>query len=318
MELITDILHRHGTLVVFGVIFAEQLGLPLPALPLLMAAGVLIGTGHLTWPGVLAAATVAALMADSLWYVAGKWRGRSVLTVLCRIAIEPDACIRRTETFFLKHGAPSLVVGKLIPGLSTIAPPLAGIMGLSVSAFLLYDSLGIIVWVGSSLGLGYVFSDQIEHTLTYAQQVTSAVTFMLVSVVVGYMLYKAVTRHRLRLMPRITVEELLHKLQGEMTPLLIDVRGREAIEAEAESGLPGALHMPLEELERRHATIPRGRDLVLYCACPGDVSSSLAALRLQRLGFEQVWVLRGGLSAWRARERQELSSNTIPLMPSAT
>lgn len=317
MELLTDILHRYGALVVFGVVFAEQLGLPFPALPLLVAAGVLIGTGHLAWSMVCAAAIVATLLADGLWYAAGQWRGRSVLTVLCRIALEPASCIRRTETFFLRHGAPALVASKFIPGLSTIAPPLAGIMGLSLSAFLWYDGLGTLLWVGSSLGAGYLFSDQIEQALVYVEQGAPVVILAVAGGVVGYMLYNVVAARRLLgLAPRITVDELLHAREGEQAPLLVDVRSHAAVMAEP--GVPGAMHLPLEELEHRHGTLPRDRDLVLYCACPGDVSSAQATLRPRRFGFERVRVLRGGLGAWQTKTRPYVTAESVSMasMPS--
>lgn len=100
MESLTNMLAQHGALVLFAVVFAEQVGLPFPALPLLVAGGVLVGTGHLAWSSALGAAILATLMADAIWYLAGQWRGRPVLSLLCRIALEPDACVRRTEDFF--------------------------------------------------------------------------------------------------------------------------------------------------------------------------------------------------------------------------
>ena len=121
MESVTELLEQHGAWVLFGGVLAEQLGLPFPALPLLVAAGVLVGTGHLSWSGALIAALSATLLADIVWFLAGRWRGRPVLTLLCRIALEPDACVRRTEDFFRKHGVQSLLVAKFIPGLSTIS-----------------------------------------------------------------------------------------------------------------------------------------------------------------------------------------------------
>ncbi len=148
METAGELLGQHGAWVLFGGVLAEQLGLPFPALPLLVAAGVLVGTGHLSWSGALVAAISGALLADVIWFFAGRWRGRPVLTLLCRIALEPDACVRRTEDVFRRYGVRSLLVVKFIPGLSTIAPPLAGIVGLGLPLFLLYDALGAVVWAG--------------------------------------------------------------------------------------------------------------------------------------------------------------------------
>src|SRR5215217_1028830 len=128
-----DILHfltQHGTLVLFAAVLAEQIGLPLPAVPFLIAAGALVGTDQMTLGVAVTTAVAAALLGDQVWYELGRRRGRPVLNWLCQISLEPTSCVRRTEEFFTRHGARSLVVAKFIPGLSTIAPPLAGIVGL--------------------------------------------------------------------------------------------------------------------------------------------------------------------------------------------
>lgn len=312
-----ELLTQYGVTVLFVVIFAEQLGLPLPALPLLVAAGVLIGTGHLPWIDALTAALLATVLADGLWYVAGQWRGRSVLTILCRLALEPASCIRRTETFFRKHGGSTLVLAKFIPGLSTIAPPLAGIMGVRLSSFVFYDGLGTVLWVGSGLGLGYLFADRIEQGLFYAGQVTPVLVLAMVIGVFGYLVHKAVDgRRSLRLVPRITAGDLAHRLEGDSPPLLIDVRSREVFDAEP--GLPGAVNIPPEELNRHLGTIPPNRDLVLYCACPGDVSSAFVAGVLRRREFNRVWVLNGGLTAWRVHTGSGLTHKCAPVESLAT
>lgn len=299
MESVTELLEQHGAWVLFGGVLAEQLGLPFPALPLLVAAGVLVGTGHLSWSGALIAALSATLLADIVWFLAGRWRGRPVLTLLCRIALEPDACVRRTEDFFRKHGVQSLLVAKFIPGLSTIAPPLAGIVGLGLPLFLLYDGLGAAVWAGSGLGFGLLFTEEVELALTYSEQVVPALLLAAVVLLPAYIGWKAWhVRRQLQAVPRMTVADLLDKLAAPDPPLLIDVRTRLAVEAEP--GLPNALQMSLEDLARRHGELPRSRDLVLYCACPADAASAQGVMLLQRKGFTRVWPLAGGLRAWRA------------------
>jgi rhodanese-related sulfurtransferase len=248
-------------------------------------------------------------MADGIWYELGRRRGRTVLGWLCRIALEPDSCVRRTEELFVEHGPRALVLAKFIPGFSTIAPPLAGIVGLGLPLFLLYDGLGALLWAGSSVGLGYLFSDRIEEALTYGHQLGPAVTLAVVGLVAAYVGYKAAARRRqLRLVPRMTAEELGRRLEGEHPPLLIDVRGR--VVGGEDPGLPRAQRWPLDELARHSGNLARDRDLVLYCACPGDVSSAQGALILRRLGFDRVWVLHGGVTAWRARGLPE----TVDLM----
>ncbi len=307
-------LMQHGAMVLFAVVFVEQIGLPLPAIPVLIAAGVLAGSGHMSVWTTIGITVVAALMADWIWYELGRRRGRRVLGWLCRIALEPDSCVRRTEDFFVQHGPHSLVLAKFIPGLSTVAPPLAGIVGLGAPLFLLYDGLGAVVWAGSSVGLGYLFSDRIEQALTYGNHLAPVATMAALGMLVAYVAYKAVSRRRqLRQVPRITVEELAKRLNGGRPPLLIDVRGRAA--AEAEEGLPGAQLMPVDELGRQYRNLSRDRDLVLYCACPGDASSAQGALTLRRLGFDRVWVLQGGMMAWQAHGRAE---QAVALMPIAS
>lgn len=317
METAGELLIQYGAWVLFGGVLAEQLGLPFPGLALLVAAGVLVGTGHLSWSSAIVAALAATLLADLLWFVAGQRRGRPVLRLLCRIALEPDACVRRTETFFRRHGAPSLVAAKFIPGLSTIAPPLAGIVGLSLPLFLFYDTVGAVAWVGSGLGFGYLFSEQVDEALAYSEQLTPALLLGAALLLPIYIAWKAwVRRRQLQTIPRMTVADLLRRLEGDRAPLLIDVRAREAVEAEP--GLPGALHLPLDEWDRQPVTLPRDWDMVLYCACPGDSGSALAAYRLQRMGLERVWVLRGGLEVWQAMVHEAALRKPLPMVSLAT
>lgn len=298
MESVGELLEQHGAWALFGGVLAEQLGLPFPALPLLVAAGVLVGTGHLSWSGALIAALSATLLADIVWFLAGRLRGRPVLTLLCRIALEPDACVRRTEDFFRKHGVQSLLVAKFIPGLSTIAPPLAGIVGLSFPLFFLYDALGSALWAGSGLGFGLLFTEEVELALTYSEQAVPALLLAAVVLLPAYIGWKAWhVRRQLQAVPRMTMAELLDKLAAPDAPLLIDVRPRLAVEAEP--GIPHALHISLDELAHRHGELPRSRDLVLYCRCPADAASAQGVLLLQRKGFSRVWPLAGGLDAWR-------------------
>jgi len=160
----------HGYTVLCIVVFAEQVGLPLPAAPLLLAAGALTGSGTMNLPASISLAVVAAIMADLVWYGLGRQQGSKVLSLLCRISIEPDSCVRRTENVFVRHGPRSLVIANLVPGLSTVAPPLAGIFGMRVSLFFLFDGLGAFLWVGTYTGLGYVFSDQLDPVVVYALQ----------------------------------------------------------------------------------------------------------------------------------------------------
>jgi membrane protein DedA with SNARE-associated domain/rhodanese-related sulfurtransferase len=297
-----DILHyltQHGTFVLLIVVLAEQIGLPVPAFPFLIAAGALVGTGQMALGLAVGAAVVAALIGDQLWYELGRRRGRRVLNWLCQISLEPTSCVRRTEDFFARHGARSLVVAKFIPGLSTIAPPLAGIMGLSVPQYLLYNGAGTILWVGSGIGLGYVFSNQLEQAVSMAAHLGPTMALILTGSIGGYVVYKWLHRYRVgRLVPRLTVQQVKERLSSGETPIFIDLRPHGA--RQDVPSIPGSLLLSLEELIAGHRDLPRNRDVIVYCACPKDAASVQAAWKLRERGLTRVWPLAGGIEAWHA------------------
>src|SRR4029077_17159373 len=155
-----EFLLHHGYVLLLAWVFAEQMGLPVPSMPLLLAAGALAGTGHLNFLASLFYVVFAALVADSIWYQLGRRKGIRILQFLCKISLEPDSCVRRTEGVFSKQGARSLLLAKFLPGLGTVAPPLAGIFHMRAWRFLLFDGLGALLWAGSYLGLGFAFSGE--------------------------------------------------------------------------------------------------------------------------------------------------------------
>lgn len=294
-----EFLAQHGTLILFVVVLAEQIGLPLPAVPFLIAAGALVGTGQMSLSLAVVAAVFAALLGDQVWFELGRRRGRQVLNWLCRISFEPTSCVRRTEDLYARHGVRSLVVAKFVPGLSTIAPPLAGIMGLSVPQYLLYNGLGTLLWVGSGIGLGYLFTDQLEQALSMTAHWGLTVGLILLVSVTSYAIYKMLKWYRMeRLVPRLTAQQVAEKLTAGEDPLIIDLRpigDRREI-----PGIPGSLPLLFEEVLARHHVLPRDRDVILYCSCPKDAASIQAAWRLREKGFTRVWPLVGGIEAWRA------------------
>lgn len=262
-----EFLIRHGYTVVFAWVFAEQLGLPLPAIPVLLAAGALAGTGKLSLALILGAGVIAALAGDLIWYEIGRRRGAKVLNLLCRISLEPDSCVRRTETSFSKHGAKLLLVAKFIPGLNTIAPPLAGIFQMRFARFLLFDSAGALVWAGLFIGLGYIFSNQIERVADRAAALGGWLLVFAVAALAGYIAWKYIQRQRfirrLRI-ARIRPEELRAKIEAGEEVVIVDLRHSVDFEADPFT-IPGAHHLDAEEIEQHHDAIPRDRDVVLYC-----------------------------------------------------
>ena len=258
---------RHGSSVLFGSVLADQIGLPVPALPVLLAMGALAGRGGFSLPLGLLLAVLACLLSDIIWYELGRRRGHTILNLLCRISLEPDSCVRRTQEAFARRGARSLLIAKFVPGLSTAAPPLAGMLHMRRSVFTAWDSAGAVAWSGAFAGLGYIFSNQLERVAGLALRLGSLLFVLLAAGLAAYIAWKYFERRRfirsLRI-ARITPEELHEKMRSGEDVTIIDLRHSTEFEAD-ELKLPGALRLRPQELEVRNDEIPRDRDVILYC-----------------------------------------------------
>ena len=265
LEQAADFLIRHGYAVLFGWVLLEQIGLPIPAAPLLIAAGALARAGKMNLMFAVALAFVAVILADLFWYSLGRYRGGRILKLLCRISLEPDSCVRRTENLFVRHGIHSLLVAKFVPGLNTAAPSLAGIFRMPVRRFMIFDSLGAFIWVVTVTSLGLILSDQLEQI---ALRWGGWLVAVLAGTLTAYVLWKFIQRRRflrrLRI-ARITPKELMDKLTAGENISIVDLRQPIDIEAFPQM-IPGALRIAMEEIEDRHGEIPRDRDVVLYCS----------------------------------------------------
>lgn len=296
-----EFLLHHGYAVLLGWVFAEQIGLPVPSLPLLLAAGALAGTGHLSFLACLGISVFAAVCADSVWFELGRLKGIKVLHLLCKISLEPDSCVRKTEGLFSNQGARSLLVAKFFPGFSTVAPPLAGVFHMRLGRFLLYDAAGATLWAGSFLAAGYIFSGQIERIAERAASLGGGLLALIVGALAGYILYKFIGRRRflreLRI-SRITVEELKEKMDGGEQVMVVDLRHPLDFEADPET-IPGAFRIDAKELEEKSDRLPNDREVILYCTCPNEATSARLALLLRRQGIKHIRPLQGGLDAWR-------------------
>src|SRR5712692_6826387 len=262
-----EFLLHHGYAVLLAWVFAEQIGLPVPSLPILLAAGALAGTGRFSFAGSIALSVFASLLADSMWYGLGRVRGIKVLQLLCKISLEPDSCVRRTEGVFAKQGARSLLFAKFVPALGTVAPPLAGIFHMLPSRFLCFDALGALLWSGAYVGLGYIFSGEIERIAEHAFHLGSGLGVLVIGALGGYIAYKFVARQRflreLRI-ARITADELKQKIDAGEELVIVDLRHSVDFEADPHT-IPGAFRMDAKELEDKDDRLPRDRDVILYC-----------------------------------------------------
>jgi len=262
-----EFLLRHGYAVLLVWVFAEQLGLPVPSLPLLLAAGALAGAGKFSFVNSLLMCVLASVVADSIWYSLGRLRGIKVLQLLCKISLEPDSCVRRTEGIFAKQGARSLIAAKFVPGLGTVAPPLAGIFHMRPSRFLIFDVTGAVLWSGAYLGVGYIFSGEIENVAERALRLGGGLVGLVLGALGTYIAYKFIARQRflrqLRI-GRITVEELKEKLDAGEELVIVDLRHSVDFEADPQT-IPGAFRMDAKELETKDDNLPRDREVILYC-----------------------------------------------------
>jgi membrane protein DedA with SNARE-associated domain/rhodanese-related sulfurtransferase len=297
----SQFLLSHGPPLVFGAVFLEQMGIPMPAIPVLLAAGALSATGRFSPFLGVALTVLACVVADAFWFYLGRFRGSHVLRFLCRISLEPDSCVRRTENVFVRYGLRSVVVSKFIPGLGTVAPPLAGMFGISAVRFLLVDAIGALLYGGCFILLGYCFSNQIQRIATALAGIGGSALALMVALATAYIGFRYWQRQRLLRelrMARITVAELRRRQDAGEEVVILDLRSSAELEHDP-SLIRGALHLPMDEIENRHHEIPRDRDVIVYCSCPNEVSSARVALALQRKGFTRVRPLLGGIDAWR-------------------
>lgn len=289
-----------GWLLVFANVFLEQLGLPLPAVPTLVVAGGLAAQGRMSALLVLALALFACLLGDSAWFWAGRRFGARVLARLCRLSLAPDSCVRTSSNRFQRRGGKLLLVAKFVPGLSTLAPPLAGASGLGWRDFLLFDLLGSLLWAGLAVVLGMLFAEQVSWLIDTIEQF-GALALLAIGTLLG--LYIAVKWwQRMRLlrafrMARVGAPELARMLASDDPPVVLDVRSNE-IRRLDDRIIPGARLADIEALEAVLADVAPDTALVIYCACPNEVSAARAARLLLQRGFRRVRPLQGGLDAW--------------------
>ena len=289
-----------GLTLVFLNVLLEQLGLPVPAIPTLVVAGALAANGKLPGLAVGAVAVAASLIGDSSWYLAGRAYGVRVMKLLCRISLTPDTCVSQTQASFERWGPRALVIAKFVPGLSMIAPPLAGATRMGFVRFIAFSGVGACLWVSAALLAGWLLRAQIANLLPRLSGIGGTVVVIVLVLLGGYIAFKWWERRRfyaLLDMARINVDELYERMQGESVPVIVDVRSPTALGLERRR-IPGALQLPVQDVQRHARSLPRDREIILYCNCPNEASAAQAARLLIHQGFRQVRPLRGGLDAW--------------------
>jgi membrane protein DedA with SNARE-associated domain/rhodanese-related sulfurtransferase len=301
MALPEHILVTYSYLLLFGWVLVEQLGIPLPATPMLLAAGALSAEHQINFGVAFLAGLLACMTADTSWFLIGRRYGHHVLRILCKLSMEPTICVRRTQDSFGKRRSVMLMFAKFVPGLATLAAPVAGQNGMAIGQFLFFDSIGASLWLLALLTGGRLFGDALKRDPSLLNWVGR---FSGVILALGVLGFFAMRLYRRRMVlkklvaSRLEPEDLKAQLDAGEQVYIVDLRHPLELMAEPFT-LPSALHFSPDALEARQAEIPRDRDVVLYCTCPSEATAAKTAMTLHRLGIERVRPLRGGYDEWK-------------------
>ncbi len=308
MSIALEFFVQYAYAILFLWVLVEMIGLPVPSVPLLLTAGTLSAMHPARVNGFVAMLVViaACLIADTFSYWLGRRYGHAILQLLCRFSFEASTCVVKTERYFEKRGAATLLFSKFVPGLSTVAQPIAGQIGMPYGRFLLYDAGGSALWAITYLLAGYFFGDIAQRSQMFLTELGHFAVVIFVLMVLSLMVHKLWKQRRflsgVRQM-RVAPEELLRMIemaerQDNIPPFIVDLRHPLDYLPDPRV-VPGSLRVSPSELTSHSAQLPRDRDVILYCTCPSEETSGKVALQLRKLGINRVRPLRGGFEGWR-------------------
>jgi membrane protein DedA with SNARE-associated domain/rhodanese-related sulfurtransferase len=306
MSIALEFFVHYAYVILFLWILVEMIGVPIPSVPVLLTAGTLAATHRISGAGALIAVLAACLIGDSFWYWLGRRYGNAVLHLLCRLSFESSTCVAKTERYFEKRGAVTLLFAKFVPGLSTVSAPIAGQTGMPYPRFFIYDLAGSAVWALAYLLAGFFFGDLAQKSQAFFTVLGHFAVVIFIAMVLGLMGWKFWNQRQFLLKVRehrLEAIDLLHmietaELQGNIPPFIVDLRHPLDYLPDPRV-LPGSVRVSPTELTTHHNAIPRDRDVILYCTCPSEQTSAKVALQLHRLGISRVRPLRGGFEGWR-------------------
>ncbi len=304
MDLILEFLLKYEGIILFAVVLTEQIGVPIPAVPFLLAAGSLARSGESSFMLSLGLAFLACTIDDLTMFHFGRSRGSRALGTLCRVSLDPGTCIRRTEDLFMRYGMRSLFAAKFIIGLGPVAAALSGYFRIHILHFFSYSAMGSLAWVLTYMVIGYIFSDQLEDIAEYLARFGIWFLIFLGGVITAYIIYRYMKRQRILKelnIPKISTDDLRRMVDNNEGVMIIDLRSPLDIAA-SPYAIPGAVQITLDELKQRLHQIPKDKEVVLYCACPNEATSATAALLLQKNGITKARPLAGGVEAWRRND----------------
>jgi membrane protein DedA with SNARE-associated domain/rhodanese-related sulfurtransferase len=301
MPIALDLFIRYGYVVVMLWVLAEQLGVPIPSTPLLLTAGTLTSTHKLSLPLVLASALAGSLLADSVWYGLGKRYGSAMVRLVCKLSLESTACVRKTEGYFTKRGATALLLAKFVPGLGTVAAPIAGQIGMGYGKFLAFDGMGALLWALSGLLGGRFFGDLLKrnpHALSTAAHFAVVIFVVLLLGFLGWRMLERRAFLRSVRMARLEPTDLKRMMDEGERVFIVDLRHPLDYLPDPRT-LPGALSLTPDKLVEQSGQIPRDQEIVLFCTCPSEATAAKMALTLRGMGIDRVRPLRGGYDEWK-------------------
>jgi membrane protein DedA with SNARE-associated domain/rhodanese-related sulfurtransferase len=296
---LTSLVQHYGLALVFASALIEQLGLPIPSYPVLLVAGALSLAGGQPVVLIVAVGALGVMLGDLLVYAAGARFGRSALSVVCKLSLARDNCVRQTEDRFVRFGPRALLFVKFVPGFALVLILLCGVARLAIPTFLLLDGMGAVAYVALPVVLGVIFHDAIDAALAAVTRWGEYGTVLVIAVLASYLIYRLVDRQlfirRLR-MARISAVELASLVDSGRCPIIFDVRSAES--RQKEGVIPGAIGARADEISLIASRYERDAEIIIYCSCPNEASAAVAALHLKRAGFKHIRPLLGGIDAW--------------------
>jgi membrane protein DedA with SNARE-associated domain/rhodanese-related sulfurtransferase len=297
---------HYAYLIIFLWVLVEQIGIPIPSVPVLLTAGTLSATHRVSWVGITLSMLFACMVADTLWFALGRRYGNSVLKLLCRFSFEASTCVSKTEGYFTRRGAVTLLFAKFVPGLSTVAAPIAGQTGMSFARFLAWDLAGSFIWGETFILAGRFFGDIAKKSAPFFAWLGHFAIVIFVLMVLGFLAHRIWKQRKflrqvreLRLEPTELKDMLdVAEKNGTPPPFIVDLRHPLDYLPDPRV-LPGALRIGPNELKQHSEIIPRDRDVILYCTCPSEETSAKLALQLHKMGVYRVRPLRGGFDGWK-------------------
>jgi len=291
-------LAEHGYSILFAAVFLEAIGLPVPAALVLLIAGGAAANGTLQSGYALSGAVFATLAGDTLMFLLGRYTGWWLLGFLCRISLNPESCVLRSADAFYRRGRMLLVVAKFIPGINTMAPPLAGSMNMRFWPFIQLDLAGTIFYVGTCFGIGFLFSGTLEALTRGYHAFGRVVGWSLAALILGYVGFQIwlwVKTRRLVAVPLVLPSEAAREMTAGAW--IYDVRSHGYLDAKA-TRIQGSRRLDPNALNQSKVEFPPDRPVYVYCTCVREATSARVARELQKNGI-RVAVIKGGLRAWK-------------------